>query len=132
MDWHQVKQWAEAASGLDMDALHVHAGVALQILFALILRRPLSSPWPWLAVAATEAANEIYDYRYEVWPDRSVQLAEGIKDGWNTMVIPTLLLLLCRYAPGLMAGRRAASGADPGEPGGEAGQGREGADQAHQ
>jgi hypothetical protein len=128
MDWHNVKQWAETASGLDMDALHVHAGVALQILFAIILRRPLSSPWPWLCVAAVETANEIYDYRYEVWPDRSVQLAEGIKDGWNTMVIPTLLLLLCRYAPALLVGRRRLSNADSGEPGGEAGQGRKGAD----
>jgi hypothetical protein len=128
MDWHQVKEWAEHASGLDMDALHVHGGVALQILFALILRRPLSSPWPWLGVAAAEAANEVYDYTYEVWPDRSIQLAEGIRDGWNTMVIPTLLLLLCRYAPALLVGRRLTSGADAGEAGGEAGERREGAD----
>jgi hypothetical protein len=128
MDWHNVKQWAETASGLDMDALHVHAGVALQILYALILRRPLSSPWPWLAVAATETANEIYDYRYEVWPDRSIQLAEGIRDGWNTMVIPTLLLLLCRYAPALLVGPRAVSNADAGQSGGEAGERRESAD----
>jgi hypothetical protein len=128
MDWHQIKEWAEHASGLDMDALHVHAGVALQILFALILRRPLSSPWPWLGVAAVEAVNEVYDYSYEVWPDRSIQLAEGIRDGWNTMVIPTLLLLLCRYAPALLVGRRPVSKADAGEPGGEPGERREGAD----
>src|SRR3954469_8354553 len=128
MDWHQVKQWAEHASGLDMDALHVHAGVVLQILFALILRRPLSSPWPWLGVAAVEAANEVYDYRYEIWPDRSIQLAEGIRDGWNTMVVPPLLRLPGRYAPALVVGRRRASNADAGEAGGEAGERREGAD----
>jgi hypothetical protein len=78
--------------------------------------------------AAAEAANEIYDYRYEVWPDRSVQLAEGRRDGWNTMVIPTLLLLLCRYAPGLLVGRRPPVKCRSGSAGGEAGQGREGSD----
>ncbi|MFL6861828.1 MAG: hypothetical protein ACJ8DZ_02395 [Allosphingosinicella sp.] len=128
MDWHEIKAWLEHASGLDMDALHVHAGVALQLLFALILRRPLSSPWPWLGVAAAEAANEYYDLAYETWPERGIQFAEGARDYWNTLLIPTLLLLLCRYAPRLFTG----SGADAGQAGGEAGGGGDGADQAHQ
>jgi hypothetical protein len=118
MDWHQIKEWLEHASGLDMDALHVHAGVLLQILFALILRRPLRSPIPWLLVLVTILAHEIYDYRYEVWPDaeRPLQLAEGIKDFWNTMLLPTVILLLARLYPSLFTGRRAST-ADPGEAG---------------
>ena len=130
MNWHHLKEWLEHASGLDMDALHVHFGVALQILFALILRRPLSSPWPWLGVAAAETANELYDYNYEVWPDRSIQVAEGLRDLWNTLLIPTALLILCRYVPRLFA--PVASGADAGQAGGEAGRGGDGADEAHQ
>ena len=130
MDWHHFKEWLEHASGLNMDALHVHAGVALQLLFALILRRPLSSPWPWLGVAALEAANEVYDYNWEVWPDRSVQLAEGVKDLWNTLLLPTALLILCRYAPRLFVAT--ASGSDAGEPGGEAGRDGNGLDETHQ
>jgi hypothetical protein len=128
MDWHYTKVWLEQASGLNMDALHVHAGIALQILFALILRRPLSSPWPWLGVAAAEAANEYYDLAYEVWPDRAIQVAEGVRDLWNTLLIPTLLLLLSRYAPRLVVGSRA----DPGQASGEAGGGGDRADEAHQ
>lgn len=128
MDWHHAKEWLEHATGLDMDALHVHAGVALQILFALILRRPLSSPWPWVGVAAVEAANEYNDLAYETWPDRGIQVAEGVRDYWNTLLIPTLLLLLCRYTPRLLV----RSAADAGEAGGEAGRGGDGADQAHQ
>ena len=117
MDWHHFKDWMEHATGLDMDALHVHAGVALQIAAALILRRPLRSPWPWLVVLGAEMANEIYDYTYEVWPgdERRIQLAEGIRDLWNTMVIPSLILLVARYAPALLVGRTpASSAADPG------------------
>jgi hypothetical protein len=118
MDWHEIKVWLEHASGLDMDALHVHAGVLLQIMLALLLRRPLRSPIPWLLVLAAILANEIYDYRYEVWPDaeRPLQLAEGIKDFWNTMLLPTAILLLARFHPRLFA-ERPASAADPGEAG---------------
>src|SRR3954469_11905146 len=128
MDWHHTKEWLAHATGLDMDALHVHFGVGLQILFALILRRPLSSPWPWLCVVAAEAANEYNDLAYEIWPDRGIQVAESVRDIWNTLLIPTLLLLLCRYAPRLLLG----SGADAGQPCGEARGGRDGADEAHQ
>jgi hypothetical protein len=128
MNWYAVKLWLEHATGLDMDALHVHAGVALQLLFALILRRPLSSPWPWLGVAAAEALNEYNDLAVEAWPQRGIQIAEGARDYWNTLLIPTLLLLLCRYAPWLLSGSRA----DAGQAGREPGSGGDGTDEAHQ
>jgi hypothetical protein len=99
-----------------MDSLHVHVGVLAQIAVALVLRRRLSSIWPWLAVAAAVLANEAYDYRYETWPTRSDQVREGAKDLWNTMLLPTVLLLLARYAPGLF---RAAPSADAGKTGEE-------------
>jgi hypothetical protein len=118
MDWHHIKDWLEHAIGLNMDALHVHAGFLLQLASAIVMRRPLSSPWPWLAVVAAESANEIYDYTYEVWPgaERQIQLAEGIRDFWNTLVIPSLMLILARYAPALFTAqpKAEASAADPG------------------
>jgi hypothetical protein len=118
VDWHHLKEWAEHASGLNMDALHVYAGCFLQLGSALIMRRSLRSLWPWLVVLGVEFANEVNDYNYEVWPDRSIQLAEGVRDMWNTMALPTLLLLLARFAPRLLTGAPAAilpSVADPGE-----------------
>ena len=111
MDWFQFKQMLSIASGLNMDALHVHAGVICQILAALLMRRRLSSPWPWLAVLALVAANEYYDYRYETWPDRGEQRAESVRDAWNTLLLPTLILLLARYVPQLF---RSGSAPDPG------------------
>jgi hypothetical protein len=122
MDWHHFKEWIETASGLNMDALHVHAGMALQLLAALVLRRSLRSPLPWLVVLVADLANEKNDLRFEIWPDRSIQVAEGVRDLWNTMLIPTVLLLLARYFPTIFVGRaRAASPADAGEASGEAG-----------
>ncbi len=116
LDWHLIKQWLSGVSGLDMDSLHIHVGVLAQVAVALILRRRLSSVWPWLAVAAAVLGNEIYDYQYERWPTRREQFLEGVKDLWNTMLLPTVLLLLARFAPGLFAER---SGSDAGEAGGE-------------
>ena len=116
MDWHDIKQWLSGASGLDMDSLHVHVGVLAQVAVALVLRRRLSSGWPWLAVAAAVLANEVYDYRYEVWPTREEQFFESVKDVWNTMLLPTVLLILARFVPGLFA---APSAGDAGETGGE-------------
>ena len=117
MDWFHFKQMLSVASGLNMDALHVHAGILCQILAALLLRRRLSSPWPWLVVLLLVVANEYYDYRYETWPDRGEQRAEAVRDTWNTLLLPTLVMLLVRFAPRLFG----ASGvsADAGEPGGE-------------
>jgi len=107
MDWYAFKEWLEAVTWLDMDALHIHAGILLQLLAALLLRRSLQSPWPWLIVLAATLANEAYDLRYETWPDpeRARQFAEGAKDLVNTMLIPSLLLLVARFAPRLLTGR---------------------------
>jgi hypothetical protein len=123
-DWHQVKAWLEHAVGLNMDALHVYVGLAILLLTALVLRRPLKSPIPWLVLLALELANEYYDWTYEIWPgpDRAIQAAEGVRDIWNTMAVPTLLLVASRWFPGLFIGRRRRGSApDAGEPGGDAG-----------
>ena len=103
MDWYQVKVSLETFTGLDMDALHVHVGVLAQIGMALALRRTLASPWPWLFVLIAALANEWYDLAYETWPDpeRERQLMESVRDVWNTMLVPTLLMILCRFVPGL-------------------------------
>ena len=111
MDWYGLKEWLEAASGLGKDALHVHAGVMAQIGLAFLLRRSLSSPWPWLAVLLLVAANEYYDLTYEIWPNRGDQYAGSLRDIWNTMLVPTLLMLLVRFAPGLFA--RPRGGGEP-------------------
>jgi hypothetical protein len=117
MDWFQFKQMLSIASGLNMDALHVHAGVLCQIAAALLTRRRLSSALPWLVVFVLVVANEYYDYRYEVWPDRGEQRAESIRDAWNTLLLPTLILLLARFVPRLFAAPGAS--AEAGDPGGE-------------
>lgn len=101
MDWLGLKEVASHV-GLSRDALHIYAALLIQIVAAAALRRPLSSYIPWLVVLAAELLNEYLDIRYgqeaklEEW-----QLIAGRHDILNTMALPTLLLLLCRFAPGL-------------------------------
>lgn len=107
MGWFHFKEWLEAVTRLDMDALHVHAGLLLQLLVAWTFRRSLRSPIPWLVVLGAETLNEIYDLSIDPWPEavRLSQWGESLKDMINTMIIPTLLLLIARYAPGLLTGQ---------------------------
>lgn len=107
MDWWQMKLWLEETTGLHMDALHVHAGILAQLAAATVLRRSIGSPWPWLLVLLAAMANEWWDLTYEIWPTRDEQWAESIRDVWNTMLLPTVLLLLSRLAPGLLTPKKA-------------------------
>ncbi len=104
MDYFGFKLGLVTATGLNMDALHVHAGILVQLVAALILRRSLRSPLPWLVVLVAVLANEAYDLHYDPWPpaQRAWQIAESVKDVWNTLAMPTLLLLLARFAPWLL------------------------------
>lgn len=117
-DWHQVKAWLEHAIGLNMDALHVYFGLVILIVAALVLRRSLKSPLPWLVLLVLELANEYYDWTYEVWPgpERQIQAAEGIRDIWNTMAVPTFLLVVSRWFPRLFTGGSVAPAADKAAP----------------
>lgn len=101
MDWMGVKTVISEASGLSMDALHVHAGIGLQLVAALLLRRWIGSIVPWLAVLAALLLNEWSDLAHEVWHDRAMQYEAAWTDTWNTMLQPTLLLLLARALPQL-------------------------------
>lgn len=101
------KQVFEASVGFHNDALHVIAGVALQLAAAILLRSSLDRMGPWLLVLVLELANEANDFLVEVWPESAAsrQMGEGIKDVLLTMALPTLLLLVARYRSGIIAGR---------------------------
>ena len=115
MNWYQVKMVAIELTGVSRDALHILGGVGAQLVVAALLRRSVSSPIPWLAVLAAELANEAFDLSRESWPDRSMWPG-SVKDVLVTMLVPTVLLLLARYAPGLLSRRSAAPAPETASP----------------
>jgi hypothetical protein len=106
LDWEAIKAAVALWTGLERDALHIYVALLLQVGSAALLRRSLGSPLPWLVVLVFALLNEgldIYrDRTFEKWEEGA-----ALHDLWNTMLAPSLLLLLARFAPGLMGGRRA-------------------------
>jgi signal transduction histidine kinase len=102
LDWNQIKEVIAVWTDLERDALHIYAALLVQVAAALVLRRRLSHWLPWAAVLAFAIGNEWLDtYRddlVEQW-----ELDASLHDLWNTMLLPSLLLLLVRFAPRLFA-----------------------------
>ena len=94
MDWGVFKRQLGEQLHISDDALHVHAGMAILLLVALLLRRP---PWNWrplLVVAVIEAANEIYDMRsLGIRPNHESALPDSIHDFVLTMVWPVAIAM---------------------------------------
>ena len=95
-DWHAIKMFIERLAYVSTDSLHVIAGVLLQLLFAMVLRRPISTWLPWLLVFAALLFNEAVDLWVEQWPSLAEQLGESAKDVLLTMFLPTVLMLAAR------------------------------------
>lgn len=101
MQWFELKIWLELSTGLDRDSLHIYAGVAVQLVAALLLRRSIASIVPWLSVAAVALANEYYDYSFvpEVSRGNPFYYDEAVRDVWNTLLLPSVLLLIAKFWP---------------------------------
>jgi hypothetical protein len=82
----------EAATGLSADALHIYAAVLAQMLVAAVMRRSLAHPLPWLAALLVAVAGQWTMPGEGSW-------AVGIA---YCMAIPTVLLILARFAPALL------------------------------
>lgn len=97
--WQEWKHFLERSFAFSNDALHVIAGTLLIVAAAFLLRKSLSSWWPWLVVATAALINEFIDLWVEHWPDPEIQYGEGLKDLLLTMLLPTVLLVVSRVFP---------------------------------
>jgi hypothetical protein len=101
MDWNGLKDEA-ARMLLEKDALHIYAALLIQLGVAAWSRRSLGDVRPLLWVLGIELANEWMDLlrggepRLMPW-----QVVSAIHDIINTMILPSVLLLLVRKASGL-------------------------------
>lgn len=92
-----IKIFIEAYTGLERDALHIHFALLLYLLAMFIFRQTRRSRLPWLVVLAVELLNELFDIRRTQMGGGPVLWDEGLKDLWNTMLWPTVLLIIGRY-----------------------------------
>ena len=96
--WYvDLKLLFEQYSGLERDALHIHAALLLYIVAMFAFRQTRRSRFPWLFVLAVEVANEAFDLRHQYRLEGIVYWQSSAKDLWNTMLWPTVLLFVGRY-----------------------------------
>lgn len=102
--WIELKGEIVAWSGLDRSALQIYGAISCLLLLAVLTRRPLASPLPWLALLFLVAMNEIAT----ILSDRLVEdreLSVSLHDMGVGMLVPTLLCLISRFAPSVIAPR---------------------------
>ena len=97
MSYGDLKVLIETYTGLERDALHIHAAILLYILAMAIFRKNRRSRIPWFVVLGFEVANEAYDLSRNFAAEPGPALQGSAKDLWNTMLWPTVLLFLGRY-----------------------------------
>jgi hypothetical protein len=83
--------------GVTDNLLHVHVGLAIFVVTALLLRRRMRSPWPLAVVTLFALLNEAVDYLVPRTSDFS------IFDVLNTIFWPMVLFLLARRGGGISA-----------------------------
>jgi hypothetical protein len=87
-----AKAWLIDYTGAAEDLLHVHAGLLIFVVSALVLKKKMRSPIPLALVAVFAALNEVID-----------NLAGGAQEPFepyvdfaNTVFWPTVLFLVAR------------------------------------
>lgn len=94
--WEATKEWLSAKLHLTHWDLHVLVGLALFVLFAKTMRRPLTSFAPLVPIGALEMLNEAFDFtRYWVsnwpWEARSTEIEVAL-----TLGPPFVVILVAR------------------------------------
>lgn len=83
--------------GLAKDALHVYVALIVFLVACRLFRWPVSSWKPWLVVLAVALLGEALDLRHSLIKGYTVRLDYHWTDLWNTMLVPTVLVLVARY-----------------------------------
>ena len=97
MDFAEFKIWIGDYTGLEKDALHIHAALALYLIAMFAFRQTRRSRFPWLFVLFVELGNEAYDLWHQEAHGEPARWDASLKDLWNTMLWPTVLLFIGRY-----------------------------------
>ena len=80
------------STNMSEDLIHVHAGLAIFVVTALLLRQRMRSWIPVTFVFVLGVLNEVLDYSHGLRWD----IASSAMDLLNTILWPTVLFLLAR------------------------------------
>ncbi|WCT73630.1 hypothetical protein PQ455_18800 [Sphingomonas naphthae] len=87
--YHYAGQVIVTWTGQSDKFVHVHTGLLLWLLAALVLRKPLRSIWPFAIVALAEFVNELLDYVFY----SAIDQGDTVADVVATLAWPLVLML---------------------------------------
>ncbi len=91
-----IKLAIVATFGLSKDALHIYVGLTVFLVSAMLLKKPLRSIGPWLAVLAIAITGELLDMRDDILSLGHWRYMASMHDIINTLFWPTILMLVAR------------------------------------
>ncbi|WP_058350887.1 hypothetical protein [Pelagerythrobacter marensis] len=116
----QVKMVIIEYTHLAKDALHIYVALAILLGACALFGWKVRQWRPWLLVLAVALAGEYWDWYENKSIGRNPDYDGHWKDVWNTMLVPTILMLAARYTtvfektpPAAEASEEAASGDEP-------------------
>lgn len=89
---------------LSKDSLHIYVGMSLFLGSALVLGWSLKSWRPWMLVLVAALIGEAWDLRDSLAYGTRIHLLANLKDILNTILWPTVLMLLARHTKALKRG----------------------------
>jgi len=84
--------------GLDKDALHIYVALFVFLLACKLFRWPASSWKPWCVVLVVAVTGEYLDWQHNLARELPVIVNYHWTDLWNTMLVPTILLIAARFS----------------------------------
>ena len=98
MTWYALKDAMARLFPIQHDTMHVHAGLALFFLFAVLFRRRRhGAALAWLVAFGLELVNEALDARDWIGWTGHVNWPETAEDIVNTMLWPSIALLFAHW-----------------------------------
>lgn len=93
--WYHFKEPIVALFGMSREALHIHFGMALFLLGAVLFRNtPSRFVYAWLFVLAAQSVNELLDFHDWYRWKQSWNWRKSLQDYVHTMLWPCVLLVL--------------------------------------
>lgn len=97
VDFQIWKQWMVDSTGLTKDALHIYFGLMVFLCVRLVWRWRFGWTLAWLVTLAFTLGGEWLDLHSIAALEMLQPDAEHWHDVWNTMLWPTVLLLIGRW-----------------------------------
>ena len=93
----QTKRFLVEHLDLAKDALHIYVALTVFLGACLLFKWKAAQGKPWLLVLAVALTGEAWDLRDSLVYHTRIDLWGNWKDLWNTMLVPTVLMLAARY-----------------------------------